>query len=108
MYVLANAMVSAVKPFANGASEGQIAWTVRPGYSQPGAQIVVETAADEMIVVVADNGPSIPAALHQKVMQRFYRLEASFTTSGSNCHSAMNMQPILATDISRRTKFSPS
>jgi signal transduction histidine kinase len=35
------------------------------------------------VALVADNGPGIPAALRQKVLQRFYRMEASRTTPGS-------------------------
>jgi signal transduction histidine kinase len=34
-------------------------------------------------IVIADNGPGIPAHLHTKVLQRFFRLESSRTTSGS-------------------------
>ena len=34
-------------------------------------------------VIVADNGPGIPAALRAKVLQRFYRLESSRTTPGN-------------------------
>lgn len=34
-------------------------------------------------VIVADNGPGIPADLRGKVLQRFYRLESSRTTPGN-------------------------
>jgi signal transduction histidine kinase len=34
-------------------------------------------------IVIADNGPGIPAHLHAKVLQRFFRLESSRTTQGS-------------------------
>ena len=55
------------------------------GYSPPGASISVRAMADQnhVVAIVADTGPGIPAALRQKVLQRFYRLEASRTSCGS-------------------------
>jgi len=55
------------------------------GHSPPGAVLSVEADAtpDGMRVVVCDTGPGIPEALRAKVLQRFYRLEASRTTPGS-------------------------
>ncbi len=41
------------------------------------------SAPDDVMVIVADTGPGIPAAYRQKVLQRFYRLETSRTTPGS-------------------------
>jgi signal transduction histidine kinase len=38
---------------------------------------------DVVRIVIADNGPGIPAHLHNKVLQRFFRLESSRTTQGS-------------------------
>jgi signal transduction histidine kinase len=34
-------------------------------------------------VVISDNGPGIPAQLHEKVLQRFYRIESSRSTPGN-------------------------
>jgi signal transduction histidine kinase len=50
-----------------------------------GTTIGVTVAADEMQVVAtfSDSGPGIPAAEHEKVFQRLYRLEKSRTTSGN-------------------------
>jgi signal transduction histidine kinase len=49
------------------------------------AQISIEATSEpgKVRVVVADTGPGIPTELHHKVLQRFYRLEASRTTQGS-------------------------
>jgi len=51
-------------------------------HAPPGAAIRLEAAARDGAaeVVVADTGPGIPAALHGKVFQRFFRLEQSRTT----------------------------
>ena len=35
------------------------------------------------MVSVVDNGPGIPEAMREKVLQRFFRLESSRTTAGS-------------------------
>jgi signal transduction histidine kinase len=55
------------------------------GHSPAGAEISVEAALAprEILVTVADNGPGIPAEFRRKVLQPFYRLEASRTTPGS-------------------------
>jgi signal transduction histidine kinase len=55
------------------------------GHSPAGAEISVEatSAQGEVLVLVADNGPGIPAEFRRKVLQRFYRLEVSRTTPGS-------------------------
>jgi signal transduction histidine kinase len=39
--------------------------------------------AGQLYIVIADNGPGIPAHLRGKVLQRFFRLESSRTTPGS-------------------------
>jgi signal transduction histidine kinase len=54
-------------------------------HSPAGTKISVESAVapSEVLVVVADNGPGIPVAFRRKVLQRFYRLEASRTTPGN-------------------------
>jgi signal transduction histidine kinase len=54
-------------------------------HSPAGASIGVAaaTTAEAAEVVVADNGPGIPATEHSKVFRRFYRLETSRTTLGS-------------------------
>lgn len=55
------------------------------GHSPPGAEISIEATATpgDVLIVVADNGPGIPVAFRSKVLQRFYRLEASRTTPGN-------------------------
>ena len=40
-------------------------------------------SGEDVVASVADNGPGIPAGLRRKVLQRFYRMEASRTTPGS-------------------------
>jgi signal transduction histidine kinase len=54
-------------------------------HSPPGAQLAVTALrdGDAVEVTVADNGPGIPDGMRAKVMQRFFRLESSRTTSGS-------------------------
>jgi signal transduction histidine kinase len=51
------------------------------------SQAIIEVAAErhgeQVTAWVADNGPGIPAADREKVLQRFYRLEASRTTPGN-------------------------
>jgi signal transduction histidine kinase len=41
------------------------------------------SAGDRVLVIVSDNGPGIPAELHEKVVQRFFRLEQSRHTEGT-------------------------
>lgn len=51
---------------------------------QRGRITLSATAAEDHIdVVVSDSGPGIPVALHDKVFQRFYRVEGSRTTVGN-------------------------
>jgi signal transduction histidine kinase len=54
-------------------------------HSPAGAQIslAARRQGPKVEVIVADNGPGIPAALRSKVLQRFYRLESSRTTPGN-------------------------
>jgi signal transduction histidine kinase len=55
------------------------------GHSPAGARLTVEAASSlqEVLVIVGDTGPGIPAPYRQKVLQRFYRLETSRTSPGS-------------------------
>ena len=55
------------------------------GHSPADAEISVSAtpAQGQVLVVVADTGPGIPAEFRHKVSQRFFRLEASRTTPGS-------------------------
>ncbi len=46
-------------------------------------EVKAERAATGITAWIADNGPGIPAAYREKVLQRFYRLEASRTTPGN-------------------------
>jgi signal transduction histidine kinase len=54
-------------------------------HSPAGTRISVaaRSSGGEVVATVADDGPGIPAELRQKVLQRFYRMEASRTTPGS-------------------------
>jgi signal transduction histidine kinase len=54
-------------------------------HSSTGVRISVEAipAPKATLVIVADTGPGIPAAFREKVLRRFYRLEASRTTPGN-------------------------
>ncbi|MBF0561327.1 MAG: two-component sensor histidine kinase [Alphaproteobacteria bacterium] len=56
-------------------------------HTPPGSTILLSlepaTGTRGPQIVVADDGPGIPAAERQKVFQRFYRLDASRTTSGN-------------------------
>ena len=57
----------------------------------PEAQITLEAQATDsgIDVIVADNGPGIPAAMHNNVLQRFFRLDASRTTPGNGLGLSM-------------------
>ena len=46
-------------------------------------QITLERQDGHGQIIVADNGPGIPAAERQAVLQRFYRLEKSRTSPGN-------------------------
>jgi len=54
-------------------------------HSPPGSPIALFASqeAGRARIVIADNGPDIPAQFRTKVLQRFFRLENSRTTQGS-------------------------
>jgi signal transduction histidine kinase len=54
-------------------------------HSPRGAAIAIraERTAGGVAVSISDNGPGIPADMRVKVLQRFFRLEASRTTTGN-------------------------
>ena len=54
-------------------------------HSPPGTEIVVQAQADPVRIrtAVSDRGPGVPQEYRSKVLQRFYRLEASRTTPGN-------------------------
>jgi signal transduction histidine kinase len=52
-------------------------------------RVVIDAAAGQAVLSVADNGPGIPAAEHDAVLRRFYRLERSRTTPGSGLGLAL-------------------
>jgi signal transduction histidine kinase len=60
-------------------------------HSPTGIEIEVTAKAtpDGPVVIVSDNGPGIPAAEHENVFRRFYRLEKSRTTPGSGLGLAL-------------------
>jgi len=69
---------------------GQVLWNLLENaykYSAPGSPIRVEARMQdhEVLISVADRGPGIPQGEHERVFQRFYRLqrELSMHTQGS-------------------------
>jgi signal transduction histidine kinase len=54
-------------------------------YTASGGQITVTLSRHESLIecVVADNGPGIPPEFHDKVKERFFRMEASRTSKGT-------------------------
>jgi signal transduction histidine kinase len=52
-------------------------------------EVVLERSAEGPVLTVSDNGPGIPAAEHENVLRRFYRLEKSRTTPGSGLGLAL-------------------
>jgi len=51
--------------------------------------VEVQREADTIRLTVSDDGPGIPEEEHEKVFERFYRLEKSRTTSGSGLGLSM-------------------
>lgn len=56
---------------------------------EPAVIVSVEKTADAVIVRVADNGPGIPEADRERVLQRFVRLEKSRSEAGSGLGLAL-------------------
>jgi len=54
-------------------------------HSPPGATIVLEARrdGDRLWMAVRDNGPGVPTVFHDRIFQRFFRLEESRTTAGN-------------------------
>ena len=54
-------------------------------YTPMGGQIELSAQSDDGVIelIVADNGPGIPDDEHDKVMQRFYRMQQSRSTPGN-------------------------
>jgi len=54
-------------------------------YTPSGGEIVIKSYKENQLwhVEINDNGPGIPEDQHEKVVQRFYRLDQSRTTPGS-------------------------
>ena len=51
--------------------------------------VKVQRETDTICLTVSDNGPGIPQGEHERVFERFYRLEKSRTTSGSGLGLSM-------------------
>jgi len=53
-------------------------------HTPPGTTIAVtlQTAADKVLLRIADDGPGVPDAVRTKIFQRFFRLDASRSTPG--------------------------
>ncbi len=60
-------------------------------HTPKGARISIDLAADEgsVTVIVADDGPGIPEAQREKVLERFFRLDRSRTTPGNGLGLAL-------------------
>jgi signal transduction histidine kinase len=60
-------------------------------HAGPGARIVVSAARSDgaPVLSVSDNGPGVPAGEHERLFDRFYRLEASRSTPGSGLGLAL-------------------
>jgi signal transduction histidine kinase len=60
-------------------------------HTPPGSTIELRLRreAEEVVAVVSDSGPGIPPAEREKVFRRFYRRDASRTTSGSGLGLAL-------------------
>ncbi len=60
-------------------------------YSDPGGRVTLahDASTNGTVFTVADQGAGIPEAEREKVLERFYRLEASRTTTGSGLGLAL-------------------
>jgi len=60
-------------------------------YTPVGGDVVIRSfkKGQQWHVEISDNGPGIPEAEHEKVVQRFYRLDQSRTTPGSGLGLAL-------------------
>jgi len=60
-------------------------------YTPEGGEVTISSFKDETrwCVEISDNGPGIPEDAHEKVVQRFYRLDQSRTTPGSGLGLAL-------------------
>lgn len=60
-------------------------------YTPQGGKVSVslQKNEDNIFIIVADNGPGIPEEFHEKVKEKFFRLEKSRTTPGSGLGLSM-------------------
>ncbi len=63
--------------------DNAIKYAARYGADNGVVKVAVRREADNVVLSVVDNGPGIPAEERERVLQRFVRLEASRSQSGS-------------------------
>ncbi len=73
---LANLLDNAIKYAAPGAKAGENA-------QEASVEIGLEDKGDAVDIVISDNGPGVPAADRERVLQRFVRLQPSRSIPGS-------------------------